>query len=168
MSALIRASLVALLVSLGWIQSTAADTTAPADVKASSQGGFGRIQFEWREKAQAKTVFNDGILVISFDRAFDVDTDAIQRSLDLYVALVRQDPDKKSLRFALKGPVVLKTTDYGTRFAFDIVPPSFRGEPPPIPAPVAEAKEGPVTVPIRVAEREHTTTLLFDWPVKVD
>jgi hypothetical protein len=93
MPALIRASLVALLLACGWTQSTAAETNAPAEVKASSNGGFGRIQFEWHEKAQAKTVLNDGILVISFDHAFDVDTDALQRSLDPYVALVRQDPD---------------------------------------------------------------------------
>ena len=168
MSAFIRATLAALLFAFGWIQSVAAETNAPAEVKVSSAGGFGRIQFEWREKAQAKTVLNDGILVISFDRAFDVDTDAMQRSLDAYVALVRQDPDKKSLRLALKGPVTLKTTDYATRFAFDILPPSFHGDPPPI-APVAqESQDGPSVVPIRVAEREHTTTLQFDWPAKVD
>ncbi len=168
MSALTRAVLAAFIFGIGWTQSAVAETNAPVEVKSSSAGGFGRIQFEWREKAQAKTVLNDGILVISFDRAFDADTDAMQRSLDAYVALVRQDPDKKSLRLALKGPVTLKTTDYATRFAFDILPPSFRGDPPPIAPPSQESPDAVSVVPIRVAEREHTTTLQFDWPVKVD
>ncbi len=168
MPALTRAILAVLVFALGCTAPSAGETSAPAEVKASSSGGFGRIQFDWHEKAQTKAVLNDEILVITFDRAFDVDTDAMQRSLDPYVALVRQDPDKKSLRLALKGPVVLKTTDLGTRFAFDIVPPSFRGEPPAIAAPAQESQDGPIIVPIRVAEREHTTTLQFDWPLKVE
>ncbi|MBI1210578.1 MAG: hypothetical protein GC190_03880 [Alphaproteobacteria bacterium] len=169
MPALIRALLAALLLALGLPQAAGADAGNAAEVRASTAGGYGRIQFDWREKAQGKAVLNDGILVISFNQPFNVDTDALQRALNPLVALVRQDADGKSLRLALKGPIRLRTTDYGTRFAFDIVPPSFRGDPPPI-APLVQqdTQNGPFAVPIRVAEREHTTTVQFDWPVKVD
>jgi len=168
MPALIRATLAAFLLAVGWLETAGADDAASVKVNASSAAGFGRILFEWKEKAQTKTVLNDSILVISFDRPFDVDTNALQQALDRYVAIVRQDGDKKSVRLALKGPIRLKTQDLGTRFAFDIIPPAFRGDPPLIAPPVQEAQDGPVTVPVRVAEREHTTTVQFDWPVKVD
>lgn len=168
MPALIRAVLAAIVFAFGWFATAGADAVAPVQVQASSAAGFGRIFFEWKEKAQGRAVLNDSILVISFDRPFDADTNALQQALDRYVAIVRQDSDKKSLRFALKGPIKLKTQDLGTRFAFDIVPPSFRGDTPSIAPPVQAAQEGPVTVPVRVAERQHTTTVQFDWPVKVD
>ena len=141
---------------------------ASAKISAVVQGGFARVQFDWSEKVSGRAELAGGVLVISFDHGFDADTDAIAQQLEPYVALVRQDPDGRSLRLALKGPVRLKTTDHGSRFAFDILPPSFAGEPAPPPAPNSLSGKTAAQMAVRVTEREHTTRLQFDWPEPVD
>ena len=126
-----------------------------AKVSASVQNGFARVMFDWSDEVSGTAQVSDGVLVISFDRSFDADTAALARALDPYVALVRRDADGKTLRFALKGPVRVKTTNYAVRYAFDLVPPFFKGDPPPPAAP-----EGVKTLHqlvVRVTERERTT-----------
>jgi tetratricopeptide (TPR) repeat protein len=157
---------------LAWVMAVsvmAEDIPAPsAKVTSTAQGGYGRVQFDWTEKVSGRAAVAGGVLVISFDKSFDVDTDAIANQLEPFVALVRQDPDGRSLRFALKGPVRLKSTDLGTRFAFDLLPPSFAGEPAPPASPDPYAGKTPPPLAVRVTERERTTRLQFDWPGPVD
>ncbi|MCE9521818.1 MAG: hypothetical protein K8S25_05230 [Alphaproteobacteria bacterium] len=147
----------------------AEDAARPgAKIAVTVQGGFARVQFDWSEKVSGKAQVGDGVVVIGFDRAFDADTDAIAKQLEPYVALVRQDPDGRGLRLALKGPVRLKTTDYGSRFTFDLLPPSFAGEPAPPAAPDSHATAEQPRLMVRVTERERTTRLQFDWPGSVE
>jgi len=160
----LAASLVLAAVSTAF----ADDPLQPqANVVAGVHGGFARVQVDWSEPVKGRAQVADGVLVISFDQTFDVDADALARVLEPYVAMVRQDADRRTLRMALKGPVRLKTTDYGSRFAFDLLPPSFAGQPLPPPAPNANTLKTRQLV-VRVSEREKTTRLLFDFPGKVD
>ena len=167
---MLRAPISVVLLTCGLALSAMAEDVArpQAKVSANAQGGFARVQFDWSEKVSGKAQLADGVLVITFDRSFDADTDAIARALEPYIALVRLDPDGRALRLALKGPVRVKTTDYGSRFAFDLLPPSFAGEPAPPAAPDGAPAGGQAQLAIRVTEREHTTRLQFDWPGKVD
>ena len=165
--ALISAGLLACGLALS---AMAEDVARPnAQISVIAQGGFARVQFDWTQKVAGKAQLADGVLVIGFDHAFDADTDTIARQLDPYVALVRLDPDGRSLRMALKGPVRLKTTDFGSRFAFDILPPSFVGDPAPpaSPDPYAAKTGAMPQLTVRATERERTTRLQFDWPGKV-
>ena len=137
-----------------------------AKVSASVQNGFARVMFDWSDEVSGTAQVSDGVLVISFNRSFDADTAALARALEPYVALVRRDADGKTLRFALKGPVRVKTTNYAVRYAFDLVPPFFKGDPSPPAAP-----EGVKTLQqlvVRVTERERTTRLQFDFPGRVE
>lgn len=137
-----------------------------ATISASVQSGFARVQFDWPTEVVGSAQVSDGVLVISFDKPFDADTGAIAKALDPYVALVRRDPDGKTLRFALKGPIRVKTTNYAIRYAFDLVPPAFKGDPPAAAAP--EGVKSVAQLVIRVSERERSTRLQFDFPGKVD
>ncbi len=167
---ILRVVISAGLLTLGLALSAMAEDAARAGAKITTalQGGFARVQFDWSEKVSGRAELAGGVLVISFDHSFEADTDAIARQLEPYVALVRQDPDGRSLRLAMKGPVRLKTTDHGSLFAFDILPPSFAGEPAPPPSPTSIAGKAAPTLAVRVSEREHTTRLQFDWPGPVD
>ena len=140
--------------------------TPSLKIGASAQGGFARISFDWPSAVAGRGQIADGVLVIRFDQRFDADTDALAKALEPYVALVRQDADGRTLRFALKGPVRLKSATQGARVSFDLVPPSFAGEPPP-PA-VMEAPKQERRLVVRVSERERVTRLMFDFPGKVE
>ncbi|MEQ1752898.1 MAG: hypothetical protein ABL973_02055 [Micropepsaceae bacterium] len=161
--------LIAICLAVFAVASSASaedDVRARATISASVETGFARVMFDWPTEVTGSAKVNDGVLVISFDKPFDADTGAIAKALDPYVALVRRDPDGKSLRFALKGPIRVKTTNYAIRYAFDLVPPSFRGDPP---APAAPAGVKTLSqLVVRVSERERMTRLQFDFPGKVD
>jgi hypothetical protein len=167
---ILRAFISAGILTLGLAIAAVAEDAArgSAKITVAVQGGYARLQFDWSEKVSGRAALAGGVLVISFDRGFDADTDMIAKQLEPYVALVRQDPDGRSLRLALKGPVRLKTTDHGSRFAFDLLPPSFAGEPAPPPSPDPNAGKGAPQLAVRVTERERTTRLQFDWPGPVD
>lgn len=136
-------------------------------VNAVAQGGFGRVTFDWSDDVKGQGQILDGVLVVRFDQSFEADTDLLARALEPFVALVRQDADGRTLRFALKAPVRLKSANQGTRVSFDLVPPSFAGDPPAPVAPEPAARKESRQLVVRVTEREKTTRLLFDFPGKV-
>lgn len=162
---IIVAALAALLMS----SAIAEDRAVAPKVSTSVQGGYARVVFDFPDEVVGKGQVSDGVLVLSFDQAMDVDVDALTRALDGYVAMVRADPDGRALRLALKGPVRLKTTALGTRYAFDIIPPSFRGDPPAATSPTgATASKTLPVMMVRATEREKTTRLQFDFPDKIN
>ncbi|MFN9969136.1 MAG: hypothetical protein ACK58T_04480, partial [Phycisphaerae bacterium] len=142
------------------------DVPQVAKVEASVQGGFARILFDWPDDVNGSAQLVDGVLVIGFDKPFDVDVGAIAKTLEPYAALVRRDADGKGLRIALKGPVRLKSTNLGVRHAFDLLPPSFRGDPPAVAVPKSASPNRELTV--LVSEREKSTRLQFDFPGRVE
>jgi tetratricopeptide (TPR) repeat protein len=161
---LFTALLVTLALASGGRAEDAASTVGKLD--ASVQGGFARLVFDFPDEASGSGQVVDGVLVISFDKPFDLDASGVAKTLEPYAALVRRDADGKGLRVALKGPVRLKTTNHSVRYAFDLLPPSFRGEPPAVPAPQNASPQRQLAV--RVTEREKTTRLQFDFPGAVD
>lgn len=155
-------AILAFLLAAVFTAAAQDDSRPQAKVSASVQGGFARVMFDWNDEVVGSAQVADGVVVISFNKSFDADTDAISKALEPYVALVRRDPDGKALRFALKGPVRVKTTNYAVRYAFDFVPPFYRGDPPAPPAP--EGVKAVAQLVVRVSERERTTRLQFDFP----
>lgn len=141
--------------------------TPTVKIAAGAQGGFGRVTFDWSDEVAGRGQVVDGVLVVRFEQSFSADTDALARSLEPYVALVRQDADGRTLRFALKGPVRMKSANQGTRVSFDLLPPGFSGDPPPPPAPPASSPKESRQLVVRATERERTTRLQFDFPGKV-
>ena len=139
-----------------------------AKIAASTAGGFARLTFDWPDAIAGQGQIVDGVLVIRFDKPFDADTDALARTLEPYVALVRQDADGRTLRFALKAPVRLKSANQGSRVSFDLIPPSFAGDPPEPAAPKPIVPEKERALVVRVNEREHKTRLQFEFPGKVE
>jgi hypothetical protein len=161
-----RLPLVLGLLVLTFVARAEEVASKSVQVQASTQGGFARIVFDWPDEVAGSAQVADGVLVIRFDRPFDLDAGALSKTLEPYAALVRRDADGKGLRMALKGPVRLKTTDLDVRHAFDLLPPSFKGEPPAVAVPENATPQRKLVV--RVTEREKTTRLQFDFPGKVE
>ncbi len=134
-------------------------------VKASVEGGFARIIFDWPDEVKGSAAVVDGVLVITFDRPFDFDLGPLAKTLEPYSALIRRDGDGRGLRMALKGPIRLKATDLAYRHAFDLLPPTFRGDPPAVSLPEVATPKRQLLV--RATEREKSTRLQFDFPGEV-
>jgi hypothetical protein len=155
---LFTALLVTLALASGGRAEDAASTVGKLD--ASVQGGFARLVFDFPDEASGSGQVVDGVLVISFDKPFDLDASGVAKTLEPYAALVRRDADGKGLRVALKGPVRLKTTNHSVRYAFDLLPPSFRGEPPAVPAPQNASPQRQLAVRVTTNHGDSVVTKL--------
>ena len=157
---------------------------------ASEEAGYGRIVFNWPNGVPHHSeVVISGILVVTFDKPFDVNIDEFLRQMPHLAALVRQDPDKKTLRIGLKFDCWLNAQVAENSLYIDLMPSTWVVAPPPLPDVViarikakAEAKakvvaadkaakDAGITTPVapkpelkvRVASHEGTTRLVFDW-----
>jgi hypothetical protein len=148
-------------------------TRALADsVSTSADNGFGRILFTLDPIAHAKTAMSDGVLTISFDRKLALDPAAVAQGLGAYVTGARLDADGQTLHLALAQAARLHTSTSGNRFAVDLAPQSFAGQPPDLPPPPPkEASAVDIakldTLPIRAGAYSNFTRLVFDWPRSV-
>lgn len=156
----------------------------------SEEGGHGRIVFHWPNGVPHYSAdVTSGVLVVKFDKPFNVDTDEFLRQMPHVAALVRQDPDRMTLRVALKFDCWVNTLEAENSVYVDLMPSSWTGAPPPLPADViarmkakaeaiaqaaAEAKAAkaagvvdPVApnpeLDVRVASHDGITRLVFDW-----
>jgi len=165
----------------------AAETTT---LSLSERDGYGRMVFTFPGKVPGyRATINAGILVLQFDKPFDADAEEFVRQMPRYVALARRDSDKGTIRLALTTDFWLDTKQAENSVYVDLMPPSWSGRPPPLPADVqarldaaAEKKraeeeaelaakalgvEKPTIekpgLAVRVAAREGMTRLVFDW-----
>ncbi len=149
-------------------------TSALADsVSQSVAGGYGRILFTLDPPENPVAAVKDGVLTISFARKVTFSPQQIASGLDAYISLARVGPDGRTFRFALVQPVRLHSSVSADRYALDLVPQGFAGEPPNLPPPPPPAPPKPVDVaklpplPIRAGSYANFTRLVFDWHEKV-
>lgn len=177
----------ALLLSALPLSAQAADGVR---IDVAEKDGYGRAIFTFPDGVpEYRASINSGILVLDFDKTFDVEPDVFLRQMPRYVAIVRQSEDRRSLRLALTTEFTLDTKTAENALYVDLLPPSWTGNPPPLPQEVqaridaaqearrkeedaklaAEAQgivepEAPQPgLSVRVAERAGMTRLVFDW-----
>lgn len=152
--------------------------------RASNEDGFGRIVINLDELPKFKQEFAAGIFVLSFDKPVKVDLEPVKETLPGYVGLVRADPDGKALRFALNRAYQINIMEAGTELFVDLLPPDWKGLPPPLPAETIkalthkalqaerekaerEAQRKAALVPyklkVRPARHPTFTRIVFDW-----
>lgn len=168
----------------------AARAAEATTLSLSERDGYGRMVFTFPGKVPGyRATINAGILVLQFDKPFDADAEEFVRQMPRYVALARRDGDKSTIRLALTTDFWLDTKQAENSIYVDLMPPSWSGKPPPLPADVqarldaaeekkraeAEAElaakalgvEKPTIekpgLAVRVAAREGMTRLVFDW-----
>jgi hypothetical protein len=159
-------------------------------IDLAEEDGYGRAIFTFPDGVPGyRASINSGILVLDFDKTFDLEPDAFLRQMPRYVALVRQSEDRRSLRLALTTEFTLDTKTAENALYVDLMPPGWTGNPPPLPqevrarieaaqearqkeedAKLAAKAQGIVEpeapqpgLSVRVAERAGMTRLVFDW-----
>lgn len=175
---------------LVFVEAHAADKL---ETLVSTDGGFARVVFEWPERSEMDVDIVNGVVVISAEKPFSVDVDALRKPLGSYVTLVRQDPDLRKLRFAMRGSVDVDLAVVGRQIAVDLIP-TAKKDPVPAFTGVVIAKDGaqprlpvlpseaegrgdvaelipPEMFPflnVRVGQHDRFTRVVFDWPRPVD
>ncbi|MGL4289025.1 MAG: hypothetical protein ACRCVA_21925, partial [Phreatobacter sp.] len=111
---------------------------AKADISASTDNGYARVVFGFNQQLPSEVKVSGGVLIVTFSRPVALQTDALSTRLAGYVSAVRRDPDGRSLRFALAQRVTVNSMEAGERLFVDMLPDSWRGAPPALPAEVVE------------------------------
>lgn len=158
--------------------------------RLSETDGYARMAFTWPDAMPAHSeTISSGVLIVKFEKPVAVNPDVFLRQMPNTVAMARLDPDGKTLRFGLKIDFRLNTQQAENSLYVDLLPPSWSGAPPSMPADVvarvkaaeaAEAKSAadekraresgiidPVAplpeLNVRVARHDGMTRLVFDW-----
>lgn len=173
---------------------TPAARAATAGVSLSEQNGWGRMVFTFPEGIPGyRASINAGVLVLDFDKPFDANTEEFVRLMPRYVAMARQDENRKTIRLALTTDFWLDTKPAENSLYFDLMPPDWVGKAPPLPEDVLarlaaakerkraaeeaelaakaqgieEPEEEKPALDVRVAARAGMTRLIFDWNLPV-
>ena len=119
---------------------------ATAKVQAGDRDGYARIVLKFDRMLETRTRVSNGIIVVGFSEPVNLPVDRIENAIASYVSGARRDPDAKALRIALARRVVVNTMVAGDRLFIDLLPESWKTQPPSLPQEVidelsAKAKE---------------------------
>ncbi|MDE2601143.1 MAG: tetratricopeptide repeat protein [Bradyrhizobium sp.] len=129
--------LAAILILIG---STASGRCEIAPVKGeatfSAAGGYARLVLKLADEVDSEVTVAGTILVIRFKRPVDIPVDEIAGAVPDYVGSARRDPDGMAIRLSLSRRVTVNTMTAGERIFVDLLPDSWSGAPPSLPADV--------------------------------
>ncbi|MGJ5181357.1 tetratricopeptide repeat protein [Bradyrhizobium oligotrophicum] len=135
----IRAGLALLsAVVIGLMLSTVAAGAAsvPGEASLSAQNGYARLVLKFAEDVGVDVTTAGSILLVRFDRPANVPIDRWVDAAPDYISSARGDPDGSALRLSLSRKVRVNTMTAGERVFIDLLPDSWTGPPPPLPAEV--------------------------------
>jgi tetratricopeptide (TPR) repeat protein len=121
-----------------------------AEITFSSEGGFARLVIKFAEDVGSEVVTAGSILVIRFERPVDISLGKVADAVPDYVGSARRDPDGAAIRLSLTRNVTVNTMTAGERLFVDLLPSSWTGPPPSLPAEVVRE----LAERARAAERE--------------
>ncbi|MFQ5625927.1 MAG: hypothetical protein ACE5FM_04655, partial [Methyloligellaceae bacterium] len=113
--------------------------SASAVIRASQERGFARLIIGFSELPKFESEIDAGIFVLSFDKTVDVDVSRLAEAIPEYVGQARRDPDGKALRIALTRSYHANIMEAGLELFIDLLPPEWKGLPPPLPAATIKA-----------------------------
>jgi tetratricopeptide (TPR) repeat protein len=120
------------------------------DVTFSAGGGYARLVLKFAEDVGTEVTTAGTIIVIRFKRPIDIPVDRLAEAVPDYVGSARRDPDGTAIRLSLTRRVTVNTMTAGERVFVDLLPDSWSGAPPGLPAEVVRE----LAERARVAERE--------------
>ncbi|HYI29223.1 MAG TPA: tetratricopeptide repeat protein, partial [Bradyrhizobium sp.] len=115
----------------------------------SASGGYARLVIKLAEDVESQVSTAGNILVIRFSRPVDVPVLKLSDAAPDYVGSVRRDPDGTAVRLSLSRKVTVNTMTAGERIFVDLLPDTWSGQPPALPAEVIRE----LSERARVAER---------------
>lgn len=115
---------------------SAAEAARLVSAKSAQSDGFGRIVLTFDSPVAVKARLSGAILVLGFGETVASGPERIAAGLPDYVSVVRRDPDGSALRLALQRPYRINVQEAAEQVFVDLLPESWSGFPPPLPAEV--------------------------------
>jgi len=176
--------LAALLLSTIGLPRPACAQAVKGEVSAVIENGFARLVFTLAEDVESQVKVANGIVIIGYKRAVDVNLDKLAANASGYVSAARRDPDGKAIRIALARKVTVNSMAAAERLFVDLLPDPWTGLPPGLPREVIDdlakrAREADrklrqqrvlarqakmVPIRVRVASQPTFTRYIFDLP----
>ncbi len=161
-----------------------ADDPVSGEVKIFTDHGFARLMFRLDEAVPATIRYNFPIAVVTFKKPIAVAVDRLSESAPDYISAARLDPDGMAVRIALAKKIKIHSVAAAERLYVDLLPESWTGVMPGLPAEVIEelanrAREAerklqrqrlaakdrkPPTIRVRVASQPTFVRYVFDLP----
>ncbi|WP_316204960.1 tetratricopeptide repeat protein [Bradyrhizobium sp. SZCCHNS3004] len=108
----------------------------PGQASLSVANGYARLVLKFAEDVGTEVTTAGSILLVRFDRPADIPIDRWVDAAPDYISGARGDPDGSALRLSLSRKVQVNTMTAGERVFIDLLPDSWTGPPPPLPAEV--------------------------------
>jgi hypothetical protein len=142
--------LVALALILTSLSSAAvAQEPVKGEATFTATDGYARLILKLNEDVGSEVIAAGSIIVIRFKQPVDIAIDKIADAVPDYVGSARRDPDGSAIRLSLARRVTINTMTAGERVFVDLLPDSWVGPPPGLPAEVVRE----LSERARVAER---------------
>src|ERR1700716_130480 len=100
----------------------------------SAEGGYARLMLMLDEGVKSEVTTAGFIIVIRFKLPVDIPVDKLSDAVPDYVGSVRRDPDGAAIRLSLSRRVTINTMTAGERIFVDLLPDTWSGQPPALPA----------------------------------
>lgn len=143
MTAVWRAILGAMVLATAWAHSALA--AGPATLR--DMDGFARLELRLPAGAgPARSQIASDVLVVRLAAPVDIDAGGLSAAAPAYVAMARLDPDRRTLRLALKKPLRLRQTNQPGVQVLDLIP-AAAPDPEPPPTMAADAPAATSTPP---------------------
>lgn len=135
----LKASLRVAIVLAAGLWSTLAFAQDKAQLLVTAEAGYGRlvISFPGRNELPVyKVKYDNGVLAVEFPEPISLLLPDVSVALPDYISVARVDPDNRGVRFGLRTALNVNHIEAGERLFLDLMPPSWQGLPPSLPAEV--------------------------------
>ncbi|HXW39836.1 MAG TPA: tetratricopeptide repeat protein [Xanthobacteraceae bacterium] len=134
------------LAALGlasFVAASVAPTTSRADpikvdLDINVSAGYARLVFKVDDDIEVGARAAGNVLIVSFAKPVLVSVDRLPMQAPDYFGAARRDPDGRAVRLALARKVTVHSMIAGDKFFVDLLPDSWSGPPPGLPADVVE------------------------------
>jgi tetratricopeptide (TPR) repeat protein len=106
------------------------------EASLSAASGFARLIFKLAEDVETEVTAAGSIIIVRFKRPVDIPIDRLADAVPDYIGSVRRDPDGSAIRLSLARSVTINTMTAGERVFIDLLPDTWSGQPPSLPADV--------------------------------
>jgi len=110
----------------------------PGEVSVTTDNGFARLVFRFRNEVGAGVRLANGILIVSFTVPVDINVERLNTSAPDYVSAARLDPDGRAMRIALARKVKPNLMPASEKLFLDLLPDPWTGFAPGLPQDVVE------------------------------
>ena len=124
--------------ALGLVAFALAAPSAAAPLKTTlavtTTDGYARLVFTASGYIDGSARQTGNVLIISFKQPLDVAVNRVAEQAPDYIGAARRDPDGTAVRMALAQNVTIHAMSAGEKFFVDLLPTSWSGMPPGLPA----------------------------------